>query len=687
MDIKLHTDGLYLDIAVSAEGEVFLRNLGPGELPPPPEDRWYRLTEVQMAGFNQNDHHGNKKTGTEPGSLFRYAGHRLYENNFGQKLEIEQHYEELRLISHLQFFHGLRVVESWSELINKGDETAPALEYLSSFSLTGLNRGRTGPRDREAFVWLPHSTWFGEAQWQRLSLHEAGLWVTAEHASNKRIVLANTGSWPADEYLPMGAFEDVQDGRTICWQIETAASWTWEISDIDYELYLKVSAASFRENHFAKKLKAGERFCSEKAAVALVTGDFYESIRELTKYRRRVRRPNKDNAAPQAIFNDYMNCLWGCPTMEKEIPLIDRAAELGFKYYCIDCGWYSDGAWWTGVGEWLPSQERFPHGIEEAMQYIRGKGMLPGLWLEIEAMGIHCPLAAQVPQDWFFQRDGRPIIAEGRYFLDFRNPEVRAHADEVIDRLVRDYGVAYIKNDYNIDAGPGTELGADSPGDGLLAHTRAFLAWLDEVLARYPNLVFENCSSGGLRMTWAFLKRLNLQSVTDQTDYLKMAAIACNCVTALPPEQAAIWSYPLAEGDEEETIFNMVNALLLRLHQSGPIAELAPERLRYVREAVAFHHAVAPRLTEALPFWPSGLADFGSPYCSFGLRLGKEAYLAVWNLRADETIALALPGCVKASLAYPAGRPCDYRLSPDEEVLRLKLEPKTARIFHLAFAD
>ena len=48
-----------------------------------------------------------------------------------------------------------------------------------------------------------------------------------------------------------------------------------------------------------------------------------------------------------------------------------------------------------------------------------------------------------------------------------------------------------------------------------------------------------------------------------------MAAIAANCATACAPEQAAIWSYPLVEGTEEETIFNMVNAMLFRIHQSG----------------------------------------------------------------------------------------------------------------------
>ena len=54
-----------------------------------------------------------------------------------------------------------------------------------------------------------------------------------------------------------------------------------------------------------------------------------------------IRRPNKDDENLPVIFNDYMNCLFGDPTTEKELPLIDAAAECGCEYYVIDAGWYA----------------------------------------------------------------------------------------------------------------------------------------------------------------------------------------------------------------------------------------------------------------------------------------------------------------------------------------------------------
>ncbi len=702
MDIRIEENGIRLWINVRGDGDLRLLYCGAMDYPTPPSDApspsaaaatgpaspasKFRLVEVHESGMNQMDHHGSKHTGSRPGYLLRYRSHRDRRNEHGRLLEIEQEYQGLTVTSHLQFYDGIPVLRSWTELENRGNVERP-IEYVSSFALTGLARRSSLPRDEGSAVHIPHNTWYGEAQWKRYSLKELG-YDAVNFFSVKRVALSSTGSWPAGEHLPMGAFEHQELGTTLAWQIETNASWHWELSDIAEELYLQVSGPSYQEHAFLRILKAGERFESEKCALAFVKGGFEDAMRELTRYRRAIRRPNADNKDPKVIFNDYMNCLWGQPTTEKLFPLIDAAATADCKYFCIDAGWYADGPWWDGVGEWLPSKERFPNGIEEPLKRIRDLGMIPGLWLELEVMGINCPLASKVGDDWFFCRNGRRVIDEGRYQLDYRNPAVRAYADGVVRRLVEDYGAGYIKMDYNINAGLGTERDSDSLGEGLLEHTRAYLAWVDGVFARYPELVIENCSSGGMRMEYAQLARHSIQSVTDQTDYLKMSAIAANCATAVAPEQAAIWSYPLAEGDEEETIFNMVNALLLRVHQSGHLAELSPARLALVKEGIASHHAIGAMLTEGLPFWPLGMASFDTPWRAFGMAAEGVRYLAVWRVQGgEEEMAIPVRGAaglnLGASCAYPADRPPQFSWDAGAGTLRVRMEEKRARIFEI----
>jgi len=688
VNISLAENNIYLDIHVTNEGDVRLLNLSPNPIADFPDEekaRKYRLVEIHASGMNQNDHHGSKHTGTCPGYLLKYKSHNDYRNGFGRKLEVLQQYGGLIVISHIQFYDGISVIRSWTETINKSDNTFP-LEYISSFALTGLPRGKL-PKDRGSIVHIPHSTWYGEAQWKAYTLNDLG-YNDVNVFSMKRISLSNTGTWAASEYLPMGGFENRETSVTLTWQIETSASWHWEISDTAGELYLQISGPTYQENLFLKKLKPEESFVTVPCAVAIVKGDFEDSIRELTKYRRIIRRKNKDNENPSVIFNDYMNCLSGDPTTEKLIPLIDAAARAGCDYFCIDAGWYADGYWWDGVGEWLPSDTRFPGGIKEPLDYIRSRGMIPGLWLELEVMGIKCPLVEKVSKDWFFQRNGCPVIDEGRYQLDFRNREVISHADSVIRRLVEDYGVGYIKMDYNINAGPGTERDADSVGDGLLQHTRAYLAWLDSVFERYPDLVIENCSSGGMRMEYSHLSRHSIQSVTDQTDYIKMAAISANCMTALTPEQAAIWSYPLRDGDCEEVVFNMVNAILLRLHQSGRLAGLEPERFELVREGIRYHKSICKELCRGLPFWPVGLASMNDEYFSAGIDCGNKLYVAVWKTKGEKG-AVTMPVKYAANrkstarCAYPKMSETEFTWDEKEGILRVTLKPGTARIFEI----
>ncbi|MCE5341964.1 MAG: alpha-galactosidase, partial [Eubacteriales bacterium] len=338
MQISIHENGLQLDILVTPEGDVRLWNCGLSETPMREDSRWMRLLALQASGYNQDDNCGSKHTGTQPGSLLRYAGHTVSRNVWGTKLEVRQQGSGLTAVSHLQLYDGLAVLKSWTELVNAETAETLTVEYLSSFVLTGIGHGERAAKRADHTVHIPHSTWYGEAQWQTRTLKEYGYapyFSEDNRFSMKRVALSSTGTWPAGEHLPMGAFTDAEGSGTMTWQIETAGSWNWEISDSEGLLYVALSGPSLQENGFAKPLGPSERFVSVPCAVAWGE-DFGQTIQTLTRYRRRIRRPNEDNAHPSVIFNDYMNCLWGDPTTEKEIPLIEAAANAGCKYYCVD---------------------------------------------------------------------------------------------------------------------------------------------------------------------------------------------------------------------------------------------------------------------------------------------------------------------------------------------------------------
>lgn len=644
----------------------------------------FPLIQVHASGYNQNDHHARKHTGSEPGSSLRYHAHRESENAQGKKLEIDLHGPAIHARWHLQHFRELRSARVWCEIENVSTEVI-ALEYVSSLALFAID---SLPWENNSVLHLPHNNWYGEAQWKSATPSQLGL-DKVNRFSLDRIAIESTGTWSSIGYLPVAAFEDKAAGTTLLWQIEHNGSWQWEIGDFRDRLYLLVSGPTENENHWWKPLASGETFTSVPVAVSKVQGGLQEALQEITRYRRRIMRPALDNKQLPVIFNDYMNCLSGDPTTAKLLPLIDAAAESGCEYFCIDCGWYSDGEWWDGVGEWQPSPRRFPGGIREPLDYITTKGMKSGLWLELEVMGIACPLAQTLPDACFFQRHGKRVIDHQRYQLDFRHPLVQAHADRVITRLVEEYGISYIKMDYNINAGSGTDYQADSSGDGLLQHNRAYLGWLAKTMDRYPQLVIENCGSGGLRMDYAMMQLHSIQSVTDQTDYRLMAAIAAAAASAVTPEQAAIWSYPLREGDREEVVMNMVNSLLLRVHQSGHLAELSGERLALVKEGIVLYKSFREKIPHLQPFWPLGMPSFASPWLAFGLRDEQQAWVAIWRMDSEQaTMTLPMASVETMTCVYPQAEQCRCLPTCQSQSVSVSLPEKmTARLFHLTFGN
>ena len=659
---------------ITKNNSVVLKHFSSNVMPSTKDngEKWNIITDVHVTGGDTNDHCGAKHTGNSTRTSLKYVSHEYYKNELGNKLEFLMTDGVLSVKAHYQFYNKIAALRTWSEIENVSESNV-GIEYISSFTYTGFDDGELSPNDKIS-VYIPHNAWMREVNWKKYSLEELGFEKITKF-STKRISVSNTGTWSSKEYLPMGVIENSETDDTLMWQIENNGSWHWEISDVANMMYIKISGPTEKDNGWHKELKRGEIFESVKVCIA-VGHNFNSVLGEMTKYRRTlIRKHTKDKYLP-VIFNDYMNCLMGDPTEEKLIPIIDRAAEAGAEYYCIDAGWYADGYWWDTVGEWQPSKQRFPNGLKKICDYIKEKGMIPGLWLEPEVMGINCPLVKDFEDECFFTRYGRRIIDHGRYQFDFRNLKVRNFVTSVVDRLVLEYGVGYIKMDYNIEGGIGTDIDADSFGDGLLEHNRAYLSWMDDIQNKYPDLIIECCSSGGMCMDYAMLSHGQLQSVIDQTDYKSNAKIAVAAATTVLPEQAAIWSYPKASSCERETVFNMVNSMVGRIHLSGEIAGLSSENFELVKKAVECYKQNRDEIPRSIPFYPIGLPSFCDGWMCFAQKGELETRVFVWRMDSDKNeIYIPLYMDIQnVNVAYPLNGSC--RVIAEDGGIRISMNEK-----------
>ena len=500
--LKLKEPYLNLIFAYEKGKEVTLLYAGIKEWEPDAEYKGCRIVDVMTPELPNYSFRGAKNYYDTPQLPLNYQSHEVLDNPTGKEIRFFQNYNDLTVTTTFTLYKGIPAFRCSSEITNHGTQPL-TLEGISSLQYGFPVEGNGGHTMEQLILYEPHNTWSEECRWVTRTLQSAGL-TAYGNLSYDRIHISNSSGLSCGEHLPMGGLMHSGKGGSAVWQIESNGAWAWEagITAQDYggsllqnpctnALYLQLSGPRLEENHWKIRLAPGKAFGSVPAAIAFGKQGIEEALANLTEYRRRIHRQHADYSRLPVIFNDYMNCFMGDSTTGKLLPLIEQAAKAGCEIFVIDCGWYDSGDWQYTFGDFKPSKERYPNGLEEVVRKIRQCNMIPGIWLELEAFGIDCPHADQLPEDWLFQRDGHPVIDSGRYQLDFRNGQVSARATKIIRDMVETYGFGYMKMDYNICSGPGTDYRAFSLGDGLLGHNRAYLEWLYSIQEMYPDLILE----------------------------------------------------------------------------------------------------------------------------------------------------------------------------------------------------
>jgi alpha-galactosidase len=600
------------------------------------------VVELSLPGDGRHGTAGKRHVDGSAAQRMRLTGVTQSEAAGIRRLELQalDALSGLEVTVHFELSAGSSVLRTWTELRTQG--TAVGLEYVSSLVLSGLGHGQDW--EEQLGLWQAANPWSGEFRWRRSTLAERGLYNVgmveyAQVGSKNKVTATSTGAWSTAENLPMGILEDLATGSMIAWQVEHSGAWHYELGDRYDDVYLAVSGPTAAEHQWALTLEPGETFRTVPAAVAVVpTGGIDAVAAELTAYRRRIRRPHPDNTELPVIYNDFLNGLMSDPTTARERPLIAAAAALGVEVFCIDAGWYDDedGGWWDSVGEWEPSVKRFPDGgLAGLIDEIRAAGMKPGLWLEPEVVGARSRIAETLPAEAFFSRSAERVKEWGRYQLDLRHPAAREHLDGVVDRLMADFSLAYLKLDYNIDIGAGTDLGG-SVGAGLLGHNRAFLAWVAAVMDRHPGLTVEGCAAGGSRTDGASGAVFPIQSLTDQQDFAKTPPISAAAPLAITPEQSGVWASVEGAMGDEQLAFSLISAMLARVHLAGRIDTLSPAQLELVRTGLEAYKALRSGISTSVPGFPLGLPAWRDDWIAQGARLDNTTLAIAVHRRGGE---------------------------------------------------
>lgn len=472
------------------------------------------------------------------------------------------------------------------------------LEYLSAFSLGGLTPFAADDAPGRLRVHRFRSAWSAEGRHEMRAVEELNLERSWTGHGVRCERFGQVGSLPVNGWFPFLAVEDIGAGVTWAAQLATPGTWQLELYRRADQLAISGGGADRLAGEWWKTLQPGESFSAPAARLAVVAGRLDEACDRLVGAQRASlqTQPEAERSLP-VVFNEWCSS-WGTPTHEKMIRLADRLAGTGVTYLVIDDGWAErPGDGFQQNGDWRVNRRAFPDGLRATTDAIRARGLVPGIWFEFEV--VNPGSAAWNETTHQLHRGGVPLQVGTRRFWDFRDPWVHEFlAERVIARL-RDDGFGYLKVDYNDSIGPGVD-GPESPGENLRQHLAGVQRFFARLRAELPDLVIENCSSGGHRLEPSMLALTAMSSFSDAHETPDIPLIAANLNRLVCAPQKQIWAVLRPTDSLQRLSYSLAATFLGRMCLSGEIAALGEAEWRFVREAIALQREVAPLLRDGV---------------------------------------------------------------------------------------
>jgi alpha-galactosidase len=278
----------------------------------------------------------------------------------------------------------------------------------------------------------------------------------------------------------------------------------------------------------------GETIKTPAVHLGHVKGDFDATVQAMHDHPRRfvlpARKPERSYLMEYSTPGDQGYYTGRAFNEANLIKSIDVAAELGMELFMVD------GGWWDVYGEFVPSPGRFPNGLEPVAEHAHNKGLLFGLYTEVEgARGnwSESKLAREHP-DWLGPQD----------IMRLDKPEVASYVESELIRVIDRYGLDLYRHDFipapsPVDGTPHTREGASTLRDGFVEssywryYENYYAVW-ERIRAKYPDLILQMCSNGGWREDLDMMGRFH-ETYTSEGPPLVVLAPYAGKTVALPP--------------------------------------------------------------------------------------------------------------------------------------------------------
>ena len=248
------------------------------------------------------------------------------------------------------------------------------------------------------------------------------------------------------------------------------------------------------------------------------------------------------NATRDILLNSWEGIYFDI-TEERILAMMNDIAAFGGELFVMDDGWFgskyqrnSDNA---ALGDWVVDTRKLPNGLKALTDAAKERHIKFGIWIEPEATNTLSELYEQHP-DWVLQERNRELkLGRGgtQLVLDMTNPKVQDFVFNIVDDLLTKHPeISYIKWDANASiqnyGSPYLDQIAKRSNSAYGLTSNLYVDYhlglvktLERIRAKYPNVVIQNCASGGGRANYGLMPYFDEFWVSDNNDALQRVYI------------------------------------------------------------------------------------------------------------------------------------------------------------------
>lgn len=289
---------------------------------------------------------------------------------------------------------------------------------------------------------------------------------------------------------------------------------------------------------FQWKLHPQESFCTPEAVLVYSEqglGGMTEIFHKL--YRERVCRGTYREKERPVLLNSWEGMYFDI-NEEKILNLAEEAAELGIELLVMDDGWFKGrNTDTTSLGDWVEDKTKFPDGLQNLAKRVKQKGIEFGIWFEPEMISEKSDLY-RTHSDWVIRGPlYDPIRSRHQLVLDLSNPAVCEYLIQSVGRILEPGNISYVKWDMNrhlTDLGS-VYLGRENQMELSHRYVLGLYHVMETLTERFPQVLFESCSSGGGRFDAGMLYYMPQTWTSDNTDAICRLKIQHGTSFLFPP--------------------------------------------------------------------------------------------------------------------------------------------------------